>query len=366
MGRRFILIPLLVIFFFFSCHIFLGPDPENNPMAIFDRIWTDFDEKYALFDIRGIDWNEKRKIYSSKISPDMDDYELFNVCADMLNSLKDPHVFLTSSFNHSYFLNFPGMDFYDLYYRSEEPFSPFSLYLIRDEYLDNRGIDVGNGRIIYGRIKLVKSLRPVGYIYISDFLDFNFGLDIIPGWVKEIDGIIEYLSDTDLLVLDVRNNNGGLGSNVNYIASRFASAQEDYIKSCTKNGPGRGDFTDPITWTLKPAGTRYTKPVVLLTNKETVSAGEWFTLALKTQSHITHVGETTRGAFSARLVRPLVNGWEYTIAVQKILNMANVCLEGVGIVPDREIENTWDKIDGRYFQAEDTQLEYALRFRATP
>jgi hypothetical protein len=362
-----ILIPLLLIFSISACNVFLGPDSGNDPTSIFDLIWTDLDKKYALFDVKGIDWKETRKKYSPQISPGMSDYELFEVCARMLNTLNDPHVFLATPFAHSYFLNYPGMDYYDLYYRNREPFPPFSRELIREIYLDNLGVVAGNGRFLYGKIKLDKSSkRPVGYIYITDFLDFNLGSDIIPDWAKEIDDIVKSIADTDLLILDIRNNNGGLGSNVNYIAGRFTSVQKDYMKSSTKNGPGRSDFTNPITWTIKPDGTRYTKSIILLTNRETVSAGEWFATALRTQSHVTHVGEKTRGAFSARVVRPLKNGWEYTIAVQKVLNMDGVCLEGVGIVPDIEVENSWDKINsrnaqGQYVPPEDSQLECALK-----
>jgi hypothetical protein len=364
MGKKGIIL-LFVIFSISSCNVFLGPDPDNNPTAIFDSIWTDFDKKYALFDVKGINWNETRKIYAPQISPNMSDYELFEVCGRMLNTLKDPHVFLATPFGHSYFLNYPGMDYYDLYYRDKEPFPPFAIDIIRQFYLDDFGVVAGKGRFLYGRIRLDKSsMRPIGYIYISDFLDFNIGSDIIPDWAKEIDGIVKYIADTDLLILDIRNNNGGLGSNVNYIAGRFASVQKDYIKSSTKNGPGHNDFSAPMTWTLKPDGKRYTKSIVLLTNRETVSAGEWFAAALRTQSHVTQIGETTQGAFSARVVRPLINGWEYTIAVQKVLNMDNKCLEGIGIVPDIEVENTWEKINRN---AEDTQLEYALNFfRSSP
>jgi C-terminal processing protease CtpA/Prc len=357
------LIPLFVIFSLSACNVFLGPDPDNSPMGIFDHIWNDIDKKYALFDVKGINWNEKRNIYSPLISPGMSDYELFEVCGNMLNSLDDPHVYLATPFGHSFFLKYPGMDYNDLYYRNKEPFPPFSLGLVRS-YLNNNGFFAGNGKFLYGRINVNKlsMRRPIGYIYISDFFDFNFGSDIIPDWAKEIDDIVKSIADTDLLILDIRNNNGGLGSNVNYIAGRFASVQKDYMKSSTKNGPGRYDFSAPITWTLKPDGTRYTKPIVLLTNRETVSAGEWFAAALRTQSHITHIGETTRGAFSARVIRPLINGWEYTIAVQKVLNMDGVCLEGIGIIPEIYVNNTWENIDGRNVMVEDTQLEKAMNF----
>jgi len=75
---------ILTVVLLSSCQIFLGPDPDNNPRGIFDRIWTDFDETYALMDVKGINWNDVYNKYSPRISSDMNDRQLFEVCADML------------------------------------------------------------------------------------------------------------------------------------------------------------------------------------------------------------------------------------------------------------------------------------------
>jgi C-terminal processing protease CtpA/Prc len=78
----------------------------------------------------------------------------------------------------------------------------------------------------------------------------------------------------------------------------------------------------------------------MLTNKQTISGGEWFTLALRSQSHVTHVGGTTNGAFSLSLERSLINGWIYSVSVQKVTDMAGKCYEGIGISPEHETTNT--------------------------
>jgi C-terminal processing protease CtpA/Prc len=124
----------------------------------------------------------------------------------------------------------------------------------------------------------------------------------------------------------------------------------------TKNGTGRNDFSSPITHTIKPEGTRYTKPIVLLTNKQTISGGEWFTLALRSQPHVSHAGSTTAGAFSLSLERQLVNGWIYSVSVQKVTDMNGTCYEGIGIAPPTVTNNSASGLSSNH----DDQLEYAL------
>jgi C-terminal processing protease CtpA/Prc len=119
-----------------------------------------------------------------------------------------------------------------------------------------------------------------------------------------------------------------------------------------------------------PAGTRYTKPILLLTNKNSVSAAEHFTLALRTQEeHVTHAGITTCGAFSPREERPMINGWYYSISGWKVTGMDETIYEGIGIIPSveisRSVELTNDEDDGKKWyrlQDTDTQLERALKY----
>jgi C-terminal processing protease CtpA/Prc len=89
-----------------------------------------------------------------------------------------------------------------------------------------------------------------------------------------------------------------------------------------------------------------------------MSASEWFVMALRTQDHVTHVGTRTSGAFSARVIRPLINGWEYSVSIQKVTDMDGKCYEGTGISPNKEhiVENIWEEI----YHGRDAQLDYAL------
>jgi hypothetical protein len=327
-----------------SCGVFLGPDPDNSPRGIYDRIWNDFDETYALMDERKINWNAA---YDKHVPPSgADERELFDACSALLKELDDPHVYLMSPFaffNSGGRLDISGME-------------DFSLDVIKSGYLIGGGDSAGEGMFWYGTFA---SQPDVGYIYISGFAEGNVGIAQSQDWARAINGIIDTLSETKAIVLDIRGNRGGLPSNVDYIAGRFAAEKKDYVEVRTKNGPGRNDFSSPITHAITPAGTRYTKPIVLITNGQTISGGEWFTLALLTQDHVTHTGSATNGAFSLSLERPLINGWIYSVSVQKVTDMEGTCYEGTGIHPNAEHTITANVTETPP-PATDAQLDHAL------
>ena len=340
--KRNIMVILMAIIIFPACHVFLGSDPGTEPKEIFEAIWSDFNKTYALLDHKKIDWHEVYKTYSPQITATMTDQQLFDKCADMLKVLNDAHVSLMSSFAYS---NSGGR--FDT-----SNMEPFNLNAVK-KYLNNGGAVAGDEMFLYGTF----SSRPnIGYIHIAGFAGGEVGMALSQDWVKSINGIIKSLENTEALVLDVRGNRGGLISNVDYISSRFAAAEKEYVTIRTKDGPGKNDFSKPLSNEIKPVSTAYTNPIVLLTNKQTISAGEWFTLALRSQSHVTIAGTATNGAFSLSLQRPLSNGWQYTVSVQKVTDINGICYEGTGIPPDFVKQNTVENIQLNI----DDQLQYAL------
>ncbi|MDE6394723.1 MAG: peptidase S41, partial [Duncaniella sp.] len=84
-----------------SCH---GIDEyANDPRGNFEALWSIIDEHYCFLDQKGIDWQNVHDRYAVRISDRMTSEELFIVCADMLDELRDGHVNLSASFNTSYY-----------------------------------------------------------------------------------------------------------------------------------------------------------------------------------------------------------------------------------------------------------------------
>jgi len=339
-----LIIILILIILMSACQFFLAPDPDNSPKGIFNAIWNDFNETYALFDVKGINWNAVYNQFYPQIRADMTDRELFNVCGNMLKVLDDSHVSLASPFAY---INSGG-------WLDDSNNEPFSLDVV-GTYLTGGGTKTENGMFMYGTFL---SNPEIGYIFVRAFHNGDLVTGGSQDWTRAIDRIVQSLANTNSLVLDLRGNTGGLPSNVQYISSRFASVKRDYANVRTKNGPRRNDFSSPITFSINPDGSRYTKPIVLLTNRQTISGGEWFTLALLSQDHVTHAGGTTNGAFSLSLERPLINGWIYRVSVQIVEDKNGICHEGTGIIPEFAVTNTASELE----IGVDKQLEFARDF----
>ena len=65
---------------------------DAAPSEVFDLLWTAFDEHYAFFDERGIDWNQQKRIFQPQVDSLQSVEELFPILSEMLGSLNDGHV----------------------------------------------------------------------------------------------------------------------------------------------------------------------------------------------------------------------------------------------------------------------------------
>ena len=89
------------------------------------------------------------------------------------------------------------------------------------------------------------------------------------------------------------------------MAGHFTDTRQLSHTKVPHNAPG----VAPQAFYVEPAGgVRYLKPVTLLTSDVTVSAAEIFTMAMRALPTVTHRGDTTFGALSDILAKPLPNG----------------------------------------------------------
>jgi C-terminal processing protease CtpA/Prc len=351
MIRKIKLMILPLFFLLSACQLFLGPEPDTSPSEVLKSLWDDFNNIHANLDFRMSNNNRynswydvyynRQNGYALKIYSGISEESLFYVCSSMLKELNDPHVglFAPGKFSSSY------VDDYSEY---------FSISAARN-LLSGRGNDEYTN-FIYGTFI---SCPDIGYIYISSFINGEpeqYGQE----WGRAVDNIIKNLANTSALVLDVRSNRGGEIYAMEYIAAYFTSEYKDYMKVRTKTGPGPNDLSEPRIYTTKSINKisddkhGYIKPIVLITNRNTVSAAEWFTMALRTQKNVTHIGTPTCGAFSSRKDRFMINGWFYSISPERVTDINGVHYEGKGIFPKEEniISNT--------VYSKDEQLEYAI------
>jgi carboxyl-terminal processing protease len=143
------------------------------------------------------------------------------------------------------------------------------------------------------------------------------------------------LRDAPAVIVDVSNNDGGFDSLAQHIAGRFADhARPAY----TKIAFGARDV-DPQPFETKPSRrTRYLGPVYLLTSDITLSAAEVFALYMRALPNVIHVGETTRGALSDTINKPLPNGWRLVLPPEIYRDPAGQSYEVRGLPPQRPFQ----------------------------
>ena len=303
-----------------SCekHI-MGVQYENTPVDNFEAFWTEFDQMYGLFRIKNVDWGEVYDQYRPMVNNETSDEALYEIFIEILRLLDDGHVmFLPVGTDMPMYRGGPA--------GRTDTTHDFNFDLLKTHYLsDPRETDFA---IVYGWLE-----EGIGYLYFKNFADGAKAFE------KEMEPVVDFFKDAKGLVVDIRGEGGGEDIAGKTVASYFADERRMYMTTAIKNGPGPNDFTEPEEWFIEPAGTRLDQPVILLTQRLTISARETFGLAMRTLPQVRTVGDTTAGAFSNLMLRELPNGWGYSMSIGEWRAADGTSYEGKGLPPDLLVQN---------------------------
>lgn len=333
----------ILLCFLTSCEkVFLGTDEVNDPQNNFEILWTDFDEHYGLFKARNIDWDSVYTVYRPLVTNTTTDDELYDIFVSMLSLLDDSHTFIGINSDKYYTSGGENRDQIE---------AELSLDLLKQKYLGNlKEIAIEHDPDLphfYGNIKN----KNIGYINLQFVLadDNNF-----------MDDILTDIDHYKAIILDLRNNNGGDDQIAAEIAGRFASSEQLIYTVEEKTGPNPNDFDEPIAYHSEKRGSQnYTKPVIVLTDNNTISGAEVLLIHLNSFDHVVQMGDTTSGDFSdASMRRFLPNGWQYQYSFQQFLLADGRSLDGLGHVPDVQIRNTENDINS----GNDVVIEHAIDY----
>ena len=133
----------------------------------------------------------------------------------------------------------------------------------------------------------------------------------------------------EALILDVRDNPGGLLSSVVDVVSQFL---DDGLVLYEVDGSNRR--TD---WEVRNGGTATYIPMVVLTNEFSASASEILAGAFQDYNRATIIGATTFGKGSVNILRRLDNGGGLYITFAKWFTPLGRPIENVGLEPDVEV-----------------------------
>ncbi|MEM7107865.1 MAG: S41 family peptidase [Bacteroidota bacterium] len=324
-----ILLLLLTVMIIACEEPFFSRDPKNDSVTNFDILWKRMDERYSFFEYKGIDWDSVYQVYRPQVSEDLSTQELYDLMVEMLNTLRDAHVNLRSDFDISFY------NYYVDYPRN------FNFADLERNYLGDYKI---TGNIINTIID------SVGYMYYGSFQS--------PIDEEDLDYLVNRFRGLKGLIIDIRDNEGGDPAYGFRLARRIISERTHIYTTVYKNGTGRNDFTAPSKAYIDPNDEdKFDLPVVLLTNRVTYSAGNFFTAMLHAFPNVIVMGDITGGGGGIPLGWELPNGWFFNYS-NSITYMPDGFIIEDGIPPDIKIDITdEDRLSGH-----DTILEEALNY----
>ena len=199
-------------------------------------------------------------------------------------------------------------------------------------------IAVTRGVISLTSVRLLMQDGRIGHLRLFNFADNTN---------EELLAALERFEDSNGvgLVLDLRNNPGGLLSAVVDVTSQFL---DDGLVLYQVDA--QGNQTD---WDVKAGGKAKNIPIVVLVNEFSASASEVFTGAIMDHGRAKVIGTTTFGKGSVNNLWPLADGSGINFTIAHWFTPNGTLIEGEGLSPDVVLE---DLADG----PEDAQLDRAI------
>ncbi len=186
----------------------------------------------------------------------------------------------------------------------------------------------------------------IGYLEISSFDE---------GTATDFKAKFEDLRSQGItsLILDLRNNGGGLVDEALQIADYIVPKGKDLLITVDKNEKEE----------IKKAeqDVLIDMPIVVLVNKNSASASEILAGALKDLDEATIVGTTTYGKGVIQQVLSLRNGSGLKVTVEEYYTPNRTKINGIGIEPDEKVELPETVTNPLVVkEEEDTQLKKAI------
>ncbi len=197
---------------------------------------------------------------------------------------------------------------------------------------------------IYSELKEIDDHK-IGYIYISVFASNT---------ADQFKAAVESLEKQgmDSLIIDVRYNTGGhLTSAVEILSYLLSSDKVIYqieSKGITTKYYSKGSETK-------------TYPIVVLQNKNSASASELLSAALKEEYGATIIGEVSYGKGTVQELVTLTDGTQYKFTTKKWLTPKGNWINGVGVSVDIE-EALSKEYENNPTEENDNQLQRAVQY----
>ncbi|HEU4470857.1 MAG TPA: S41 family peptidase [Flavisolibacter sp.] len=350
---------LSILFIFFAV-IYSGKSAAQNPAAAvkdtnlslpersFEVFWQTFEDNYAFFSLRKIDWQAAYRDWRSKVDANISDDSLFSILSQMVGPFQDDHINIIVPGKKQFTARKPShfmQEFPDQASRAKF-WTMVDSSLVRKGFSQPVGIGPehrGKNLFYFSRSREWAYLR-IGRCFVSRETVDSPKVDAqLAGRI--LDSVLTQLQGVKAILLDVRNNIGGNDEFAYAIAGRFASKRTKGHSKQTRTG-GYEEFGPLENWYIEPLGKRpFNGQVIMLTNDQTASAGDVLAMIMSVLLRVTLVGDNTLGIYSDMYGFELPNGWQVSLSNQRYYDADMICYEGRGTPVDLVVRNTGQDLE---------------------
>ena len=216
--------------------------------------------------------------------------------------------------------------------------TPVRIEVRRDRTGETEELEIIRGVIQLESVRLTMLVGRIGHLRISSFAGTT---------MEELSRAIERFERSRGLglVVDVRNNPGGLLTSVVAVTGQFIDEGMVLYQL-----DGEGNRRD---WNAEGGGELVDVPMVILMNEFSASASEVFAGAIMYHQRATTIGAKTFGKGSVNNLWPLFDGSAVNFTIGRWYTPDGKLIEGEGIIPDILQEASED-------DSEDLQLDLAI------
>ena len=174
----------------------------------------------------------------------------------------------------------------------------------------------------------------IGYIEFTSFAKPNASVS------KTINAVMQFVSHTDALIIDLRNNFGGNGLMANEILSYFFRSRTFTGRSFNKiENKWNDEFIENKSSVT--GGLVLNVPIYILTSARTYSSAEGFAYTLQNLKNAIIIGDTTRGGAHLTRSFSLGDGFVAFIPYLRTENAkTKTNWEGIGVIPQVTIDES--------------------------
>ena len=295
MTNRYVCLPCALVFALACCLLGYCQEPpvidSQLRQRLIDNITRELQLKYVAPErTKDIAAYLRTKLQSGAYDKLNNANELASVLTtDLRTAGKDLHLFVTYNPALERALrNAPQAPSFEL---PELPPTPEQLTQQRQSNYDFRKLEIMSGN--------------VGYLELRSFIDLNQSKDTAAA-------AMNFLANTDAVIIDLRRNPGGFINLETFIASYFYGV--DPVELLTRYHR-EGDVT-VREWTLRdvPGKRLQYVDLYILTSRETGSAGEGFSFILQQRQRAKIIGEQTSGAGYGNKEFPIGDGFVFYVS----------------------------------------------------